>query len=57
MRVHGLLPQVPTMMLQVDVCVDGEYRMTRIEYRDDWNLYGLFEAGNISVGLKIRVYN
>jgi len=41
----------------LDVCVDGEYRMTRIEYSDDWYLYGLFEAGSIPVGLKVRVYN
>ncbi len=39
----------------LDVMVDGKYRTTRIEYDDDWYLYGLFEAGRIPVDLIVRV--
>lgn len=41
----------------IDVCIDGKYVRARIEYSDDWYLYGLFSAGNIPVDLKVRVYD
>lgn len=38
-----------------EVLIDGRWVPTRIEFSSDWYLVGLFEPGNIPVGLKVRM--
>ena len=39
----------------LEALVNGEYRPTRFEFSDDWYLVGLYPAGQIPVGLKVRI--
>jgi hypothetical protein len=39
----------------IDILIDSQWIQTRVEYDEDWYLYGLFQSGKIPVGLNVRI--
>jgi hypothetical protein len=39
----------------LDILLDNEWIPTRVEYDEDWYLYGLYQSGRIPINLKVRV--
>jgi len=39
----------------LDTLLDNEWIPTRVEYDEDWYLYGLYQSGRIPINLKVRV--
>ncbi len=40
---------------RLDILLNNNWTPTRVEYDNDWYLYGLFQSGEIPVGLNVRV--
>ncbi|MCG9969169.1 DUF5348 domain-containing protein [Pelotomaculum terephthalicicum JT] len=40
---------------RLDILQDNEWVPTRVEYDEDWYLFGLYQSGKIPVGLDVRV--
>lgn len=40
---------------RLDILQDNEWVPTRVEYDEDWYLFGLYQSGKIPVGLNVRV--
>ena len=37
------------------ILLDNAWTPTRVEYDNDWYLFGLYQSGNIPAGLNVRV--
>lgn len=40
---------------RLDILLENGWISTRVEYDEDWYLFGLYQSGRIPVGLNVRV--